>query len=169
MIRSLLSALYNQSVRNLIDLDLEGDITMGTNTPSFFSMATQGSAVIPTPAVLSVSLAYTFGAATVDLTWDRTFWSAYESIGMEYNTPVTHPVLHAVYTEPIVKNWDDSSAYRIGLDYDLNKEVTLMAGFAFDETPVPDATLGFDRSITQHINKTWNTMTVFKDTRQSSA
>ncbi len=135
-----ISATY----RSKIDLDLEGDITMGTNTPSFFSMATQGSAVIPTPAVLSVSLAYTFGAATVDLTWDRTFWSAYESIGMEYNTPVTHPVLHAVYTEPIVKNWDDSSAYRIGLDYDLNKEVTLMAGFAFDETPVPDATLGFD-------------------------
>jgi long-chain fatty acid transport protein len=130
--------------RSNVDMDLEGDVTMGTNYPSFFSMDTDGSVDIPAPAVLSVSLAYTFGAATVDLTWDRTFWSEYESIDVQYATPVMHPVLSAVYTSPIAKNWDDSSAYRIGLDYDLNQDLTLMLGFAYDETPVPEETLGFE-------------------------
>lgn len=130
--------------RSNVDMGLEGDVTMGTNYPSSYSMATEGSVEIPAPAVLSVSMAYTFGPATVDLTWDRTFWAEYESIDVEYATPVTHPVLSAAYTPSIPKNWDDSSAYRIGLDYELNQDITLMFGFAYDENPVPDATLGFE-------------------------
>lgn len=129
--------------RSNVDLDLEGDVTLGTNTPTPYIMATGGDVTIPAPAVLSVSLAYTFGPATVDLTWDRTFWSEYESIDFHYDTPVMHPVLQA-FTASIPKNWDDSSGYRIGLDYVLNDDVTLMAGFAYDETPVPEATLGFE-------------------------
>ena len=130
--------------RSDVDLDLEGDVIMGTNYPSPFLMATGGAVSIPAPAVLSVSLAYTFGPATVDLTWDRTFWSEYETIAFEYDVPIMHPVLNAAFTPAIPKNWDDSSAYRIGLDYVLNADVTLMAGFAFDETPVPEATIGFE-------------------------
>ncbi len=129
--------------RSKVDLDLEGDVDLGTNWPSPYVMGTDGDVSIPAPAVLSVSLAYTFGPATVDLTWDRTFWSEYESIDFYYDDPVTHPVLQ-VFTLPVIKNWDDSSAYRIGLDYVLNDDVTLMAGFAYDETPVPGDTLGFE-------------------------
>ena len=94
--------------------------------------------------MLSVSLAYTFGPATVDLTWDRTFWSEYDAIEVNYDSPVMHPVLNQFFTSPIIKNWEDSSAYRIGLDYRLDGGVTLMAGFAYDETPVPTDTLGFE-------------------------
>ncbi len=130
--------------RSKVDMDLEGDVTMGTNYPGPFLMDTGGAVSIPAPAVLSVSLAYTFGPATVDLTWDRTYWSEYETIAFEYDVPIMHPVLNAAFSPAITKNWDDSSAYRIGLDYVLNTDVTLMAGFAFDESPVPDATLGFE-------------------------
>ena len=45
---------------------------------------------------------------------------------------------------PRSKDWDDSSAYRIGLSYQANEVLTLMCGFAFDETPVPDETIGFE-------------------------
>ncbi len=130
--------------RSNVDLDLEGDVTLGTNYPSLYSMDTGGAVSIPAPAVLSVSLAYTFGPATVDLTWDRTFWSEYEAIAFEYDTYVAHPVLNAAFTPDVSKYWDDSSAYRIGLDYVLNADVTLMAGFSYDETPVPEGTLGFE-------------------------
>ncbi len=129
--------------RSKVDLDLEGDVDLGTNTPAPYVMGTDGDVSIPAPAVLSISLAYTFGPATVDLTWDRTFWSEYESIDFYYDDPITHPVLQA-FTAPVMKNWDDSSAYRIGLDYVLNDDVILMAGFAYDETPVPEDTLGFE-------------------------
>jgi long-chain fatty acid transport protein len=130
--------------RSNVDMGFEGDVTLGTNFPSLFSMATEGSVEVPAPAVLTVSMAYTFGPATVDLTWDRTFWSEYESIDFNYTTPVLHPVLNAVFTPTIPKNWDDSSAYRIGLEYELNPDITLMAGFAYDESPAPDETVGFE-------------------------
>lgn len=130
--------------RSNIDMDLDGDVIMGTNVPSMYAMATGGSVEIPAPAVLSASLAYTFGAATVDLTWDRTFWSEYENIDVQYDSPVMHPVLNAAFGRVIPKNWDDSNCYRIGLDYVLNADLTLMAGFAFDDSPVPDDTLGFE-------------------------
>ena len=130
--------------RSAIDLDLDGDVIMGTNYPSMYTMETEGSVELPAPAVLGISLAYTFGAATVDLTWDRTFWSDYDEIALQYETPVMHPVLNQVFTPAIQKNWDDSNCYRIGLDYVINTDITLMAGFAYDETPVPDETLGFE-------------------------
>lgn len=129
--------------RSNVDLDLDGDVNLGTNYPQPYVMNTGGSVSVPAPAVLSISMAYTLDKATVDLTWDRTFWSEYENITFNFDTPVTHPVLTAV-NQPIPKNWEDSDSYRIGLSYELNPTWTLMAGFAYDETAVPDATLGFE-------------------------
>ncbi|MEN8199941.1 MAG: OmpP1/FadL family transporter [Thermodesulfobacteriota bacterium] len=134
----------SMTYRSDVDLDLEGDVSMKTNYPAPYLMETGGAVSIPAPAVWSISLAYTFGPATVDLTWDRTFWSEYENISFNYDNPVMHPVLGAAFTPAIPKNWDDSSAYRIGLDYVVNADLSLMAGFAFDESPVPDETLGFE-------------------------
>ncbi len=130
--------------RSNVDLDLEGDVDMSTNYPSAYAMSTGGSVEIPAPAVLSLSVAYTFGPATVDLTWDRTFWSEYDSIDFVYDSTVVHPVLNAVFTPSVPKNWEDSDAFRIGLNYELNQDITLMFGFAYDESPVPDETLGFE-------------------------
>lgn len=134
---------FSVTYRSNVDLDLDGDVTMGTNYPSLYTMYTGGNVSIPAPAVLSVSLAYTYEKATVDFTWDRTYWSEYDKIAFNYSVPVTHPVL-AVLNQDIPKNWEDSDCYRIGLSYELNPTWTLMAGFAYDETPVPDATLGFE-------------------------
>ena len=130
--------------RSNIDLGLEGDVTLGTNYPSMFAMSTGGSVEVPAPAILGISMAYTFGPATVDLTWERNFWSEYDSIDFVYDTPVMHPVLNAVFTPSVPKNWEDSNSYRIGLDYELNADITLMAGFGYDENPIPDDTLGFE-------------------------
>lgn len=134
----------SMTYRSNVDLSLEGDAEMGTNYPAPYVMDTEADVDLPAPAVLTLSMAYTFGPATIDLTWDRTFWSEYESIDVGYSSPVLDPVLGAAYTSAIPKNWDDSDAYRIGLSYVLNEQVTLMAGFGYDETPIPDETLGFE-------------------------
>jgi long-chain fatty acid transport protein len=80
----------------------------------------------------------------MELTWDRTYWSAYENIVFHYDTAIANPVLNNVFNQPITKNWDDSDAYRLGLSYELNPAWTVMAGFAYDQSPVPDSTLGFE-------------------------
>ena len=130
--------------RSNVDLDLEGDVTMATTMGGAYSMDTGGAVSIPAPAVLSVSFAYTFGPATIDLVWDRTFWSEYDSIAFNYDAPIVHPVLNQFFTPAVSKNWDDSDAFRVGLDYRLDGGVTVMAGFAYDQTPVPTDTLGFE-------------------------
>jgi long-chain fatty acid transport protein len=129
--------------RSKVDLGLEGDALLGSNTQSA-PVATSGSVSIPAPAVLSLSGAYTFDKLTVDLTWDRTYWSDYENIAFQYDTVLKNPVLIGSFGRPIAKNWEDSDAYRLGLSYELNDTWTLMAGFAYDNSPVPDATLGFE-------------------------
>jgi long-chain fatty acid transport protein len=129
--------------RSEVDLGLEGDALLGTNTQPF-PVATGGSVTVPAPAVLSLSGAYTFDKLTVDLTWDRTYWSDYENIVFQYDTVLMNPVLAGSFGRPITKNWDDSDAYRLGLSYDMGESWTLMAGFGYDQTPVPDATLGFE-------------------------
>jgi len=131
--------------RSHVDLDLEGDALLYTNLPVPSSTVhTGGGVTVPAPAVLSISAAYTFDKLTVDLTWDRTFWSEYETLAFQYDTALTNPVLIGVFGGSRDKNWQDSNGYRLGFSYELNELWTLMAGFGYDESPVPDATLLFD-------------------------
>lgn len=130
--------------RSHVDLNFEGDVRLSTNFPEPFTLTSRASVELPAPAVLALSLAYRFFGATVDLTWDRTFWSEYESIDFRYESAILHPLLAAVFTPSIEKNWKDSNAYRIGLEYELGQDYTVMLGFAYDETSAPDATLGFE-------------------------
>ncbi len=128
--------------RSNIDMDADSDNVLMTSLgPTVVN--TTGSVSLPAPAVLSIAGAYTFDKLTVELTWDRTFWSKYEDLDFDFDTTLTNPIL-AGYDTPRPKDWDDASAYRIGLEYKLNDIWTLMGGFAYDENPIPDATLGFE-------------------------
>lgn len=129
--------------RSEVDLDLDGDALLSTNTQAT-SVNTDGGVSIPAPAVLALSGAYTVDRLTVELTWERTFWSDYENIDFQYDTVLTNPVLFRVFDVPKDKNWDDSDSYRLGLSYVLNDLWTLMAGFGYDKNPIPDSTLLFD-------------------------
>ncbi len=129
--------------RSKVDLDLDGDALLSTNTQAA-SINTGGSVSVPAPAVLALSGAYTLDRLTVELTWERTFWSDYESIAFQYDTVLTNPILIRAFGVPKAKNWDDSDAYRLGLSYALTDLWTLMAGFGYDRNPIPDSTLQFD-------------------------
>ena len=128
--------------RSEIDLDLSGNATLG-GIPND-TINTTGKVTVVTPAVLAVSGAYTFfDKLTVELTWDRTFWSQYKNLDFTYSSALG-PYAMTPFGTPIAKNWNDSNAYRLGLSYKATNIVTLMAGLAYDETPVPDSTLGFE-------------------------
>lgn len=130
--------------RSNVDLDLKGDATLSTSYGNA-TVSTRGRAKIPAPAVLAISGSHTFfDKLTVELTWDRTFWSEYKNLVFNYDVPISNPVLYSAFDEPIVKNWKDANAYRLGLSYKASEMITVMAGFAYDETPVPSETLGFD-------------------------
>ena len=135
--------------RSEIDLDLEGSGTLFTSSSStglFPAGLFQGSGSVstPLPAVLALAASYTFDKSTLEFAYDRTFWSANDEQDFSFPTSLGHPVLIAAFDTPIVKDWDDVDAFRLGYTYLWDDRLTLMAGFGIDGNPVPDESLSFD-------------------------
>lgn len=96
---------------------------------------------LPAPAVFALSAAYdVLDNLNVELTWDRTFWSEYDSLDFNF-TPqsATNP-----FEAPIPKDWDDGDAFRIGVTYGVTKTLDLMVGFGYDKSPMPAENATFD-------------------------
>ncbi|MFZ5798065.1 MAG: aromatic hydrocarbon degradation protein [Desulfobulbus sp.] len=136
--------------RSEVDLDMEGDGTLyasgsffsGLLPPGYYQGA--GSVSVPLPAVLTLAASYTFDRSTLEFTYDRTFWSDYETLDFRYPRNLGHPVLTAAFDNPIVKDWDDVDAFRLGYTLQWSDQLTLMAGAGIDGNPIPDRSLSFD-------------------------
>ena len=130
--------------RSEVDLEVEGDATLRTSAgPGFYSGDT--GVEIPLPAILAVAASYAFtDQLTVELEYDRTFWSDYEYLDFTYPAPLANPVLFMAFDSAKDKHWEDSDALRLSAEYDLQNRFTLMAGIAYDETPAPESTVGFE-------------------------
>jgi len=95
---------------------------------------------IPLPASLTLATAYTMNKTTIEFVFEKTYWSAYNSLDFNFNNAMAEGVLGSKKD----KNWKDVNAYRIGVTHQYNDKLKLMAGFAIDKNPVPDNTLGFE-------------------------
>lgn len=131
--------------RSEVDLHLTGQGQLGAWAGNLPLAAYTGSVAlgVPLPAVLSLATSYTWGGLTVELGWDRTYWSAFDRLDFVYDQDFLATGFDG-FDRPVMKNWADSDAYRIGLSYDWNQRWTTTLGLAYDQTPVPAATLGFE-------------------------
>lgn len=132
--------------RSEVNLDVEGDAKLnstanGTPIGSYDGGATVS---IPLPASLNAAVAYTFPTkTTIELMYEKTFWSGYENLDFNYDSALPNAVLSGAFDRSIPKNWEDTVAYRIGVTQELDA-LTLMAGCVFDDTAVPQETLNFE-------------------------
>lgn len=136
--RLRLAATY----RSKVDLTVEGNAKLGNAGVTLYD----GSAEVTVPLPASLALAAAFDvtdSTTVELVVERTYWSAYEELDFDYGSPVPGPLVPS-FDNPIDKDWDDVMTYRLGLTHQLNDRWTLMAGFALDESPAPEKTIGFE-------------------------
>ncbi len=100
------------------------------------------SVSVPLPAALNLALAYTFESkTTVEFVYERTFWSAYKELDFDYAKSIGS--LKPKFDDPIAKDWEDTSTYRLGLTQAYDKW-TAMVGVAYDESPIPEKTLNFE-------------------------
>ena len=95
---------------------------------------------VPLPAVLALAASHTFGDTRLEAVYERTFWSAYEKLDFHFDDPT----VDALFGQPIEKDWRDTNTFRIGLTHRLDEKWTLMAGYAWDQTPIPEKSLGFE-------------------------
>lgn len=132
--------------RSEVELGIEGDANLSTSLPVPSSTYVGDTAVeIPLPAVLALAVSYTFfDQLTVELEYDRTYWSEYEQLDFSYPTTFTNPILAAAFDTAKPREWQDTDAWRLSLTYDMKNNFILMAGFAIDENPAPSENLGFE-------------------------
>ena len=128
--------------RSNVDLNLEGSstgfIAIGSNPLAYYD--TLGGVSVPLPATLSLAVAQTFKKTKVEIVYERTYWSEYEKLDFNF----AHPVVEAVFGTPNNKDWSNTNTFRIGVTHKLDKKWTLMAGYAYDETPVPQNSVSFE-------------------------
>jgi len=99
---------------------------------------------IPLPAALNLAVSKTWdNTLTVEFVYERTFWSSYKTLDFNYDRTIQAGLIGA-FDNPKNKNWKDSNTYRIGVTYNMNNKLTLMGGYAYDETPVPTKTLSYE-------------------------
>jgi long-chain fatty acid transport protein len=124
--------------RSHVDLDFEDDAALRFGPVNAIF---DGEVSVPVPAVFALSVAYdVLDNLNVELTWDRTFWSEYEDLDFNFSPVIQGNPFEAV----MVRDWDDTDAYRIGITWAVNDTWTLMGGFAYDENPAPEENIGFE-------------------------
>ena len=119
--------------RSNIDLDEEGEANL-----YLFGVGQQydASVSVPLPAALNLAVSKTWlDKYTVELNYERTYWSAYKELDFNYNKSI-QPALVSSFDDPKTKNWKDTDTFRIGFTAEVTPTVTVMAGYAKDESPI---------------------------------
>ena len=127
--------------RSNIDLEEEGQANL------YFGGVGQqydATVTVPLPAALNFAISKTWNNTfTLEFNYERTYWSSYETLDFNYDRPIANPILNGAFNTPLVRDWEDTNTFRIGATMELDK-ITMMMGFAIDETPVPAETIGFE-------------------------
>ena len=119
--------------RSEIILDAEGGDADFENVPAGLPFAdTPFDASLPMPAELSLGASYQINDKwLVAFQFDRTFWSVYESLDIDFANPNVPDSFNP-------RNYKNSSIYRVGIEYKALDKLALRAGYYFDESPIEE-------------------------------
>lgn len=127
--------------RSNIDLGEEGNAKLYLNGVKSYDGG--ASVTVPLPAVLALAASYTFESkTTVELEYDRTYWSKYKTLDFNYKSPIP-ALLVPSFDDPKARNWSDSDALRLSVTQEMEKW-TFMGGIGYDTTPVADDKVSFE-------------------------
>jgi len=102
---------------------------------------TNGSAEIDLPTLMGVGISYQFTDNLVaEFDWMQLGWSSYDELTVEYDDPIGPPG-GQVTEVSVERNYEDSFSLRFGLEYLVNEQFAVRAGFLRDNKAVPDANL----------------------------
>lgn len=131
--------------RSGLDLDIEGDVTLTIPESVTLlsggliqSLEATGKTTVSLPQVVGAGVSYrpvenlTF---TTDLNWLN--WSVYEDIDFDFEPNTSY-----LPDKENPRDWDDTIAFRIGVEYLLAEQYAIRAGYIFDQSPIPDETHG---------------------------
>lgn len=101
----------------------------------------------------------------LELKATRTNWSTYDALNISLSNPSVPGVLPSNVDSD--KNWENGWRYAIGLEHNLSDKYTVMAGFAFDESSIPND--GGDFMVPTGLRRTYSIGARYNDKKQTVA
>ena len=134
-------ATVSATYRSNVDLKERGNAKLYLSGTKLYDGG--ASVTVPLPAVASLAFSYDFGKTTLEVEYDKTYWSKYKELDFEFvdSVPVA---LKGAFDDPKPRNWKDTNAYRVGITHKYNSKLTIMASIAKDENPEPEKNVGFE-------------------------
>jgi long-chain fatty acid transport protein len=127
--------------RSNIDMKVEGTAKGGGPLSGHAWFDTDADVTVPLPATLSIAAYHDFGRVAVELEYERAYWSEYSELDFNFDDPVVEA---SVLGQPRDKSWKDSDTFRVGVTWHVDEKWDMLFGYAWDESPVPERTLGFE-------------------------
>ena len=126
--------------RGGFDIDYAGDLALDMS-PVPVALPENGTVetTFSFPHIFGIGAAFNLSeqfTLTADIHY--ILWSCFETIVVETDVPGMPMDLDF---PPIVQNWEDSLVFRVGGQYKPNENLALRAGFLYDNTPQPIASM----------------------------
>jgi len=127
--------------RSNVDLNVEGEANL-----YFGGVGQQYNAdvTVPIPAALNVAISKTWEEKyTLEVKYERTFWSSYEVLDFNYDRPIQGALVPS-FDDPSIRDWKDVNSFRLGMTAAVNEKTTMLFGAGIDESPVLKEYIGFE-------------------------
>ena len=141
--KTSLAVTYRSRIKHTMD---DADIAFGMGG---MGISTGASGTVTLPDSVSIGLGHKFNDRTrVELNAVWTNWETYRNLDIYFNPvpTVSIPSIGSVSLPPYSKNeknWEACWRYGIGIEHKLSKQWSILAGYVFDESPIPDSTMDF--------------------------
>lgn len=130
-----LAVTYRSRIKHTMD-----DADIAFNGLEALGIRSRGaSGTVTLPDSLSIGLGHKFNDRTrVELNAVWTNWKTYNALNIYFDKPVL-----TLPGSMNPKDWDASWRYGIGIEHKLSKQWSVLAGYVYDESPVPDQYMDF--------------------------
>jgi len=121
------AAVYRSKITQNMDADANLSL-------SFLNTGAHGTVTLPDS--ITLGLGHKLDDKTrIELGAVYTKWSTYDKLEITFDKNLP--------TSTDVKNWKDVWRYHIGVEHKLNDTWSIMGGYAYDNSPMPDETMDF--------------------------
>lgn len=144
--------------RSALTLTMQGDAAV---TLGLLNTTTASSLEVEIPDNLILAAAYTLSEqTTLEITYDKTFWSKVTKIDFNY----TNPIIEGALGGSTPRLWDDTIAYRLGVTHKVNDTLTLMGGIAYSTNAATEQYTSFSSPESDSMTYAFGGRYAFNDT-----
>ncbi len=129
--------VYRSRIKHTMDADatFDGSLAIGP-----YKLETQAHGTVTLPDSLSIGIGHKFNDRTrmeINAVW--TNWSTYNALNLSFDDPI----LGKTSESNSPKDWEAAWRIGIGIEHKLSKKWSILGGYVFDQSPVPDQYMDF--------------------------